>query len=166
MIDKITGAKKYLIIAKDTMLSYFKAQLLIMLILCVLYSCALLIAGVKYAVLLGIISGMLSFVPYLGFAVGMVVSIIVAVVQYVDFWHPLFVVIGFLVVQVLESVIITPKVMGKSLGIHPVVAIILIIAAGFSTGPIGVVITLPLAAVIFKIYKDIMAKTPEENTEK
>jgi len=127
---------------------YFRGQLAVSLILAVLYTVALLISGIKGAIGIGVISGILSIVPYLGFLVGFVTSLIAAYFQYFDLWHPLYVVIGFTVVQFLESNFITPKLVGGSLGLHPTAVIFSLILGGYLLGIAGMIISLPVAAFI------------------
>lgn len=127
---------------------YFRGQLAVSLILAVLYSIALLVSGIKGAVAIGVISGILSIVPYLGFFTGFVTSLVVAYFQYLDLWHPLYVIIGFTVVQFVESNYITPKLVGGSLGLHPTAVIFSLILGGYLLGIAGMIISLPVAAFI------------------
>lgn len=133
----------------DRILSkYFRGQFLVAMILGVLYTVVLLIVGVKPAVLVGVISGILSVVPYLGFMIGFTSSIVLAALQYSDVWHPIFVVIGFAVVQSIEGNFLTPKIIGKSLGLHPTAVIFSLLAGGSLFGIGGMIIALPVAAFI------------------
>jgi predicted PurR-regulated permease PerM len=141
---------------------YFRGQLAVSLILAVLYTVALLIAGIKGAIGIGVISGILSIVPYLGFLVGFVTSLIAAYFQYFDLWHPLYVVIGFTVVQFLESNFITPKLVGGSLGLHPTAVIFSLILGGYLLGIAGMIISLPVAAFIKVVLMNYFY--PQENT--
>lgn len=133
----------------DEILSkYFRGQIIVAMILGVLYTIVLLIAGVKPAVILGAVSGILSIVPYLGFIVGFSTSVILAALQYADMLHPLLVIIGFSVVQFLEGNFITPKIIGGSLGLHPTAVIFALMAGGSLFGIGGMIIALPVAAFI------------------
>jgi len=117
-------------------------------ILAVLYTAVLLISGVKPAILIGLVSGVLSIVPYLGFIIGFGTSLILAAVQYQDILHPLMVVAGFAIVQVLEGNLITPKIVGESLGLHPTAVIFALLAGGTLFGIGGMIIALPVAAFV------------------
>jgi predicted PurR-regulated permease PerM len=152
--DEQKGFKKYISLFGNVMSSYFRGQFIVMAALCVLYTTALKIVGLDAAILLGITSGLLSIVPYLGFAIGIVLSVIMAAIQFQDIWHPLYVIIGFAIVQMLESFIITPKVMGQTLGINPVATIIVLLIGGATFGILGMIFALPVAVALFKIYKD------------
>jgi predicted PurR-regulated permease PerM len=133
----------------DSILSkYFRGQIIVALILGMLYTLVLLIAGVKPAVIVGAVSGILSIVPYLGFIVGFSTSVILAALQYGDMLHPLMVIIGFSVVQFLEGNFITPKIIGGSLGLHPTAVIFALMAGGSLFGIGGMIIALPVAAFL------------------
>lgn len=148
---------------KDVFSSYFLGQGIVILILCALYSGLLMLIGVKFAILIGIITGILSVIPYLGFILGIITSITIAAAQFQSIEQVLYVILGFAVIQILESFVITPKIVGKSIGIHPIAAIILIILGGMAFGPIGIIIAVPSAGVIYKIYKDKIKHTEDKN---
>ncbi|MDR2884439.1 MAG: AI-2E family transporter [Deferribacteraceae bacterium] len=164
MGNKDKGVRKYIVMFNNVMSSYFRGQFTVVAILCVLYSLALWLVGLDTWILLGISTGLLSIVPYLGFSVGVVISVVMAAVQFQDVWHPIYVVIGYSIVQALESFVITPRVMGSSLGLNPVATIIVLLIGGAVFGIIGMIFALPLAAVIFKIYKDRI-KPKEDNLD-
>lgn len=140
---------------------YFRGQIAVSLILAVLYTLALFLSGIKGAVGIGVVSGILSIVPYLGFILGFSTSLIVAYFQYLDMWHPLYVIIGFTVVQFLESNIITPKLVGGSLGLHPTAVIFSLILGGYLLGIAGMIISLPVAAFIKVVLMNYFDKTEE-----
>jgi len=140
--------KKYLIEFDKIISVYFRGQVIVAGILAVLYTAVLLISGVKPAILIGLVSGVLSIVPYLGFIIGFGTSLILAAVQYQDILHPLMVVAGFAIVQVLEGNLITPKIVGESLGLHPTAVIFALLAGGTLFGIGGMIIALPVAAFV------------------
>lgn len=130
---------------------YFRGQLFVVIFLSISYSVLLLIVGVDGGILIGMISGILSFIPYFGFLVGFVSSIIMSYLQFGDFFHPLYIIIGFTVIQFIESNIITPKFVGESLGLHPTAVIFSLMVGGYLLGLGGMIFSLPVAAFI-KIY--------------
>jgi predicted PurR-regulated permease PerM len=150
----------------DVLKAYGRGQGLVILVLSVLYAVALGIVGIPFGIAIGIAAGLLSIVPYLGFIVGFVLAVISAIVQSVmaispdvgwslgSFSQVYWVVLAFAVVQLLESFVITPRIMGKSMGIGFVPSIVLLILAGAAFGPIGMIIVIPIAAIIIKVYKD------------
>lgn len=153
-ISKDSKIKKYFYMFNSVMASYFRGQFIVMLVLAVLYSIALSFAGLNTAILLGVLSGILSIVPYLGFAMGIAMSLIMALVQFQDLWHPLYVIIGYTIVQLIESWYVTPKIMGDTLGLHPVATILLLMAGGSIGGLLGMVFILPVASMLFRLYKE------------
>lgn len=144
---------------------YFRGMFFVGLVLSVLYIAVLLIVGVKGAILLGILTGMGGMIPYVGFTVGIIVSVTMAAVQFQDFMHPVYVVIGFTIVQILESTVITPKIVGDSMGLNPVLVIFALMIGGALFGLIGMIIALPIAAFIkIMLNKYFFRKdTPGEN---
>lgn len=162
------GLRKYLSLFSRIMSSYFRGQFIVMAILAVLYTVALKIAGLNMALLLGVTSGLLSIVPYLGFAIGIVSSVLMAAIQFQDIWHPLYVILGYGIVQVIESFFVTPKVMSGTLGLHPLATIIILLIGGATFGLLGMIFSLPIAAALFTLYRqrfeDLYKKTVSDGT--
>lgn len=128
--------------------TYFRGQLLVSLFLGIAYMTVLLIVGVEGAVSIGLVSGILSIVPYLGFLTGFLSSVFISYVQFNDFLHPFYIVAGFGVVQFIESNFVTPKIVGESLGLHPAAVIFSLMAGGYLMGIGGMIFSLPIAAFI------------------
>ncbi|MGI9293140.1 MAG: AI-2E family transporter [Pseudomonadales bacterium] len=138
----------------DTVLSAFlRGQLLIMFLLGIIYTIGLTIVGLDLALLLGMIAGLASVVPYMGVILGIVTSGIAALVQFHDWWHLLAVLIVFGVGQVLEGMILTPLLVGDRIGLHPVAVIFAILAGGQLAGFVGILIALPVAAVLMVLLR-------------
>ncbi|HRQ65725.1 MAG TPA: AI-2E family transporter [Xanthomonadaceae bacterium] len=133
--------------------AFLRGQLLVMLVLGVLYSIGLWIIGVDFAILIGMLAGLLSFVPYLGLIVGMGVSLIAAYVQFQDWLPLLWVLLVFGVVQTFESVWLTPTLVGDRIGLHPVAVIFAVLAGGQLFGFLGVLLALPAAAVVMVVLR-------------
>jgi len=143
----------------DFVLSGFlRGQLLVMLSLGALYSTGLWIVGVQFALLIGIGAGLVSFVPYLGFIAGLLAASI-AVLAQVGGVGPL---VGVLVVfgigQVIESMLLTPWLVGDRIGLHPVAVIFAVMAGGQLFGFTGVLLALPAAAVLAVLMRHGMAR--------
>lgn len=128
--------------------AFLRGQLLVMLGLAIIYSVGLWLVGLDLALLIGLISGLVSFVPYLGFIVGILLAGIVAFMQFHDLIHLLFVVLVFGVGQLVEGMLLTPLLVGDRIGLHPVAVIFAVLAGGQLFGFIGVLLALPVAAVI------------------
>ena len=105
------------------------------------------------ALLIGLLAGLVSFVPYLGFIVGAGAAVIAALVQYGDLLHLLLVVGVFSVGQMLESFVLTPWLVGDRIGMHPVAVIFAIMAGGQLFGFLGVRLALPVAAVVMVLLR-------------
>lgn len=132
----------------DSVLSSFlRGQLSVMVVLALVYSIGLSIIGLNLAVPLGLLAGAVSFVPYLGFFVGLVSAGIAVLFQFQDAGMLLWVVAVFMVGQGLESFILTPWLIGDRLGLHPVAVIFSVMAGGQLFGFVGVLLALPVAAV-------------------
>jgi predicted PurR-regulated permease PerM len=127
---------------------FVKGQLLVALIMGVMYCIGFYFAGVDMPILVGMGGGILNLVPYLGSTLAGLTAIILVLLKYHDFIHPLIVIgiMGF--VQAVEGYIITPKVIGHKLGLHPVIIILSLLVLGKLFGFAGVLIAVPIAAVI------------------
>ena len=133
----------------DQMLAEFlRGQLTVMLIMSVFYSAGLWLAGLDNALPIGIIAGLLNFVPYLGPALGMGLALLVGALQFSSFSQIIPVLAVFGVGQLIESNVITPKLVGQRIGLHPVVVIFALLAGGQLFGFAGVLLALPVAATI------------------
>jgi predicted PurR-regulated permease PerM len=133
--------------------AFFRGQFLVMLALGFFYSLCLSLMGLNLALLLGIIVGLMSIVPYLGFTIGIIIALIAAFLQFND-WVPLiYVLIIFSAGHLIENYILYPKLIGGRIGLHPVAVIFAILAGGQLFGFIGVLLALPVAAVIMVVVR-------------
>ena len=138
----------------DSVLGAFvRGQLLVMLALGIFYGVALTLMGLSVGPLIGMIAGLLSFVPYLGFMVGFGSALIAALVQYGDWTHVLLVVGIFTVGQLLEGYVLVPQLVGDKIGLHPVAVIFAVLAGGYLFGFLGVLLALPAASVILVVLR-------------
>jgi predicted PurR-regulated permease PerM len=145
----------------DRALSGFvRGQALVCLSLGLIYSIGLSFVGLKYGVTIGLIAGVLSFVPYVGSTFMLVSSLLLAIVQF-DSAMPVFMVfLVFLIGQSLEGYVLTPKLVGDRIGLHPVWIIFALFAGGSLLGFVGVLIAVPVAAIagvlvrlLFRLYR-------------
>lgn len=133
----------------DLVLSGFlRGQLMVMLALGIIYAIGLSIIGLDLAIVIGMFVGLISFVPYLGLIVGIVFAGVMALLQFQDWAHVIGVSIVFIVAQLIEGTILTPKFVGDRTGLHPVAVLFSILAGGQLFGFMGVLLALPVAAVI------------------
>ncbi len=128
--------------------SFLRGQLSVMAALATLYSLGLWLVGLHLALPIGLAAGLVSFVPYLGFITGVVTAGIAAWLQFQEPMMVLWVVAVFLTGQVLDALFLTPRLVGGRIGIHPVMVIFAIMAGGSLFGFFGVLLALPVAAVL------------------
>ena len=126
--------------------AFLRGQLTVMLALGGIYATGLWLFGIELALLIGLLSGLASIIPYLGFAVGIVAATIVAFFQFHDVVHILIVWGIFAVGQLLEGSVLTPLLVGDRIGLHPVAVIFAILAGGQLFGFFGMLLALPIAA--------------------
>ncbi len=138
----------------DTVLGAFlRGQLLVMLALGLVYTLGLWILGLELALLIGLLAGLVSFVPYLGFTIGVLAALLAGWFQFQEFMPLLWVVVVFGVGQLLESLVLTPKLVGDSIGLHPVAVIFAVMAGGQLFGFVGVLLALPVASVVMVLLR-------------
>jgi predicted PurR-regulated permease PerM len=138
----------------DAVLAQFlRGQLLVMFGLAFIYTIGLRIVGLDSAFLIGMLAGLVSFVPYLGFIVGIVLAGFAALIQYGDAVHLLYVVAVFGVGQLIEGFVLSPWLVGDRIGLHPVAVIFAVMAGGQLFGFFGVLLALPVAAVILVLLR-------------
>ena len=151
---KIEGRVAHLAKDCDEVLGAFMhGQLLVMISLGTVYSVGLWLVGLDMALLIGMGAGLVSFVPYLGFILGVLVAGVAAVMQFQEALPVLFVLMVFGVGQMLESFLLTPYLLGDRIGLHPVAVIFAVMAGGQLFGFFGVLLALPVAAVIMVMLR-------------
>lgn len=135
--------------------AFLRGQLLVMLILAVVYTIGLGLVGLDLAVLIGMVAGLVSFVPYLGVIVGAGAALAAAAVQFQE-WLPLVAVAAvFVFGQILEGMVLSPVLVGERIGLHPVAVIFAVLAGGQLFGLLGVLLALPVAAVVAVLLRDL-----------
>ncbi len=139
---------------KRIIFEYIKGQLIVSACLCVLYSIALLIIGTPLAVPIGLLSGILSLIPYFGLFVGMVSATLMQFTLDQSLNSMLLPIFGFIFVQIIEANIITPKVIGESTGLHPGLILAVLIVGGSLFGLIGIVLAVPITAILNYFLSD------------
>ena len=135
--------------------AFMKGQLLVMLCLGIVYAVGLALIGLDLALILGMLAGLASIVPYMGFVVGIAASLIAAAMQFGDGFYLLMVLLVFGVGQALEGMALTPLLVGDKIGLHPVAVIFAIMAGGQLFGFTGILLALPVAAVIMVLLRHL-----------
>lgn len=161
-----SSAKDELVFVLDAISNYlvafFRGQVLVAICDAVLYTIGFLVVGVNYAFLLGFAAVLLTMIPFLGAIVICLTAVTLAFVQHGDWQHPALVLGVFAVVQTLEGLVISPKIMGDRVGLHPLVIIIAVMTGTTLLGGIlGGILAIPLAAALRVILARYVWKKSE-----
>jgi predicted PurR-regulated permease PerM len=138
--------------ADEVLGQYLRGQLLVMLVLAVYYSAGLALFGLDLALPIGVFTGLAIFVPYLGFGLGLLLALVAGLLEFAASAGPgqalVMVAVVFGLGQVLESFLLTPRLVGERIGLHPLAVIFALLAFGQLLGFVGVLIALPASAVL------------------
>ncbi|WP_205340680.1 AI-2E family transporter [Denitrificimonas caeni] len=144
--------------------AFMRGQLLVMLALGIVYAVGLMALGLELGLLIGLLAGLASLVPYMGFAVGITAALMAGLFQFgIDLYPLLGIVVVFSVGQLLEGMLLTPLLVGDRIGLHPVAVIFAILAGGQLFGFTGVLLALPVAAVIMVLLRHLHEQYKESN---
>ncbi|MCJ8311806.1 MAG: AI-2E family transporter [Saccharospirillaceae bacterium] len=147
----------------ETLGAFLKGQLVVMCVLGSIYSVGLMVVGVKFGLIIGIIAGLASIVPYMGLMVGLGIAMISAFFQFDSYLPLVWVLAIFMVGQVLEGTVLTPMLVGDKIGLHPVAVIFAVLAGGQLFGFVGILLALPIAAIVMVVLRRI--HTDYKNSE-
>lgn len=139
--------------ADETLSAFVRGQLSVMIVLGILYAIGLWAVGIDVGPLIGLIAGLISFVPYLGSITGILMGVIAALVQYGDVTHVVLVVTVFVIGQLIEGYVLVPRLVGEKIGLHPVAVIFAVLAGGEMFGFLGVLLALPVASVLMVLLR-------------
>lgn len=146
--------------------SFIRGQLSVCVLLGTFYGVGLSFVGLDLGLLVGFIAGIISFIPYVGSIVGFITAMAIAFAQFND-WVPIAQVVGvFAVGQFLEGNFLTPKLVGDSIGLHPVWVMFALLAGGVLLGFLGLMIAVPLAAVIGVLARFAISKYKQSSLYK
>jgi predicted PurR-regulated permease PerM len=155
------GANSFMAEADEVLGQYLRGQLLVMLTLAVFYSVGLALFGLDLALPIGIFTGLAIFVPYLGFGVGLVLALLAGLLQFSAEHGASYSLIMVAVIygfgQLVESLFLTPRLVGERIGLHPLTVIFALLAFGQMLGFIGVLVALPVSAVLLVAVRRIRA---------
>ncbi len=127
---------------------YLRGQVLVMLTLSAYYAIALLVSGFKLWLPIGLLTGLLIAIPYLGFGLGLVFALIAAMLQFGPVKGLVVIAIVYGLGQMIESFFVTPRLVGERIGLHPLAVIMALMVFGYLFGFVGVLLALPLAAML------------------
>jgi predicted PurR-regulated permease PerM len=136
------------------LISFFRGQLLVSMIDGLLIGVALLIMGMDFAVLIGLMVGVLGLIPYAGVIICWIPAVIIAIAQWGDWTHPIIVTAIFLVVNNLDGMVIAPRIVGESVGLHPLTVIVSVLVWSIVLGGLlGALLAVPLTATVKVLLK-------------
>ena len=138
IISKIDGNLK----------AFFRGQMAVCAILSIIYGIGLTIIGIPMSFLLAFVGGFGNMIPYVGIGFGLIPAIILAFIQFQDITHILLVGLVFGIGQFLEGTVMTPKIVGDKLGLHPVAIILSILICGQILGFLGLLLAVPIASIV------------------
>ena len=145
--------------------AFLRGQVLVMLALAAIYSLGLSLIGLKFAIAIGVVAGLVSFVPYLGFVFGIALAGMTVVLEPNPLWNLLGVIVIFTVAQLIEGSFLTPKLVGDRIGLHPVLVIFAVAAGGQLFGFFGILLALPAAAVLSVLIRFAYDRYLKEHPE-
>ncbi len=138
----------------DSMLGqYLRGQLLVMAILAIYYAVGLTAFGFDLAVPVGVFTGLAIFIPYLGFGIGLVLALLAGLLQFGGWFGVIAVAVVFGIGQLVEGLYLTPRLVGKRIGMNPLMVIFALLAFGHLFGLVGVLIALPVSAVLAVVLR-------------
>jgi predicted PurR-regulated permease PerM len=145
------------------LISFFRGQLLVSMIDGVLIGLALIIMGLDFGLLIGILVGVLGLIPYLGMLICWIPAVLMATAQFQDWWHPIAVTVIFIAMNQIDGLLIAPKIVGESVGLHPLTVIISVLAWSIVLGGLlGALLAVPLTATLKVLLKRYFwDKTPQ-----
>lgn len=129
------------------MAEFLRGQISVMLLMSVYYALVLWLAGLEFALPIGIIAGMLVFVPYLGMITGLLLATLAALMQFSEFGSVALIWAVFGAGQLIEGMLVTPRLVGERIGLHPLAVIFALLAFGQLFGFVGLLLALPLSAI-------------------
>jgi predicted PurR-regulated permease PerM len=142
----------------DVLGQYLRGQLSVMALLAVYYSVALWLFGLELAFPIGVFTGLAVFVPYVGFGLGLVLAMLAGVLQFAPSEALLMVAVVYGVGQLIESFVLTPRLVGERIGLHPLHVIFALMAFGQLFGFVGVLVALPVSAVLLVAIRRLRAQ--------
>jgi predicted PurR-regulated permease PerM len=149
---------RYFVISNNVLGGYIRGQLLVALILCGLYGIGLSATGLRFGLLIGLISGVLSIIPYAGLSIGLGIAMLVGLANQGDVSLLASVLGVFVVVQMLEGFLITPKLVGGRVGLSPLATMLALVIGGNLFGLLGMLVAIPTAAILKSILKELKAE--------
>jgi predicted PurR-regulated permease PerM len=144
--------------ADEVLGQYLRGQMLVMLILAVFYTIGLALFGLDLALPIGVFTGLAIFVPYVGFGIGLVLALLAGLLEFASFKAVIMVAVVYGSGQLIESLFLTPRLVGERIGLHPLAVIFALLAFGQMFGFVGVLIALPASAVLLVAIRRVRSQ--------
>ncbi len=138
--------------------AYLRGQILVSTSLSVFYFLSFFILGLDYSLFIAIFAGFFSFIPFIGILISCLVTLILTYLQFVEVYFLFYIIIVFIIGQLLEANFLTPKLIGKKLGLHPLLVLLAIFIFGSLFGILGIIFATPLMATLGLILKRNLTK--------
>lgn len=160
---------------KKVVQSYIVGIIMVILILAVLNSTMLLIIGVEHAIFFGVFAAILNVVPFIGPLVGSILPILYALITMDSLFYPLIIMLGFYIIQLMESNFFTPVIVGSQVSMNAFIALLLLFIGAQVWGLVGMILVIPIGAILkvifdevdsLKPYGYVMGRVPHSNTKK
>ncbi len=135
---------------------FIRGQLIVAVLLGILYAIGFSLIGIDMAIGIGMVAGMLGIIPYVGSAVALGLAAGLCLLQYGVDLHLLFVVGWYALIQTLEGLVLTPRIVGRSVGIHPVAVIVGLLIGGDLLGFLGLIVAVPVTAIVQVFVKELL----------
>lgn len=155
--------QRFLALTNDVLSGYIRGQLIVASVLAVLYAIGLSIVGLPFGVLIGLLSGLISVIPYAGVTLGLLTALVVGLANYTGIGPIFGIVAVFTVVQFFEGFLITPKLVGDKVGLSSLATMLALIIGGNLLGFMGMLIAIPVAAILKTVLREL--KTEYQDLE-
>jgi len=138
--------------------AFFRGQVVVVAVLSCIFTAGLGLVGCPFWYIVGITAGIGAFVPYFALASGMVPAVVLSAAEYNDLWHPIAAAAVFAFGMAMDNIVVTPHVIGKRVGMHPVTIIFSILVFGTLFGFLGVIFAVPIAAVVKVVAQELFER--------
>lgn len=148
--------------ADEVLGQYLRGQIIVMLVLAVYYSAGLMVFGFDLALPIGVFTGLAVFIPYLGFGLGLVLAVLAGLLQFASseqglLWPMVGIGVVYGLGQLIESFLLTPRLVGERIGLHPIGVILVLMLFGQWLGFVGVLMALPVSALLMVVIRRTLA---------
>ncbi len=147
--------RRYLELSDRVLSGYIRGQLLVALVLGCMYAIGLSAIGLRFGILIGLVSGLLNVIPYAGFTIGLATAMLAGIANHDGSGILLWILAVFVLIQSLEGTVITPKLVGDKVGLSPLAAVLSLIVGGNVAGLTGMLIAIPTAAIAKSILSEL-----------